>query len=103
VAVPFEIEGVSYALTEEDAAALATALRRLPADKCEALGHPAAVAVQIEHELTARNGGPIRLSAEEGKAVLAAIAAGAIWTAPHTPLALARALQRRRRLELGLE
>ncbi len=101
--VRFEVEGVAYTLTEEDAAALVAALRRLPEDSGDALGDPAAVAVQIEHELSGRKDRAIRLSADEGKAVLAAIDEGAIWTDPFTPVALARALQRRRRLELGLE
>ena len=95
VPVSFEIEGDRYAVTDEQASWLVGELRR---NSAESISDSLAVAVLIEHELIERSGMPIHLTTEEGKAVLTVVEGTELAAA-----GLGRALQRRRRLELGLE
>ena len=93
--VTFEIEGGSYTLADEQSRWLAGELRRVSE---ESIDDSLAVAILIEHELVECSGKPIHLTTEEGKALLAVLDGSPLEAA-----GLSQALQRRRRLELGLE
>src|SRR4051794_2990436 len=102
MAVAFEVEGSPWVLSDADAAVLAGALRRAGGEEV-GLGSAEVAAILIEHELVEQSGKPLHLTADEGKAVLAAIETSTEWADPQGPQELREALRRRRRLELGLE
>ncbi len=95
VPVNFEIEGDSHPITDEQAGWLVAELRRISEGT---ISDSLAVAVLIEHELAESSGKPVHLTTEEGKALL-----GVLDRSPLAASGLRHALQRRRRLELGLE
>jgi len=99
----FEIEGEQYDVPASDAVALLDQLLRQGGQAHDGLGDDLAAAVVIEHHLVERRDEPIRLTQQEGQAVLAAMfAAPGPLCGPQLG-AIQDALKQRRRLELGLD
>lgn len=101
--VSFEIEGEQYIVAASDAVALLDQLLRQGEHAADGLGDDVAAAVVIEYHLVERRDEPIRLTPQEGQAVLAAMFAAPGPLCGAELGAIGEALKQRRRLELGLD
>jgi hypothetical protein len=98
----FDIEGEHYVVAPSDAVALFDELLRQGGRLTNGLGDDVAAAIVIEHHLVECRDEPIKLTPQEGQAVLAAMFAAPERLCGPELDAIRDALRQRRRLELGL-
>lgn len=101
MSLAFLVEGEIYKISDDEAAWLSAALRG-PALGGDDLDGAIAASTVIEHALGSESGDPVVLTSSECRAALGTLEAS-IETASEELRMLHGALQRKRRLELGLE
>lgn len=98
----FEVEGDYFAVATNQAVALMDELLRHSLQVTHGPGNDLAAAIVIEHHLIEGQDEPIRLTPQEGQAVLAALHRGRGCLRGAELGVLRDALKQRRRQELGL-